>query len=300
VRVLHLHLDDALSQQPALRASCLAFDFEELEARDLGPSLRLWTRPAAFDALSARLRHQASGREPTLCFAGSGDFHHVSVLLLERAIAASGGPVTVIHVDNHPDWVRFARGTHCGSWVEQALRLDGVKRVITVGVCSSDVERPGNTDLAPIIDGRLEIYPFRRRGGETSLELGGHSWPTMGAMSDSELLDLLLQRIRTRDVYVTIDKDALRPADAVTNWDQGELSLQRLSSLLGGIGTAHRIVGADVVGDWSLPRYAGVVDRCLKWAESCIDQPRGMPRAGTQVNEAVNQHLLNLFAGAMA
>jgi len=300
VRVLHLHLDDALSVQPALRAAAREFDLLELDARDLGPALRLWSRPAAFAALRARVRRQMAGHGPWLCFTGSGDFHHVSLLLMARAIAESGGPVTVIHVDNHPDWVRFARGLHCGSWVGRAVRLRGVQRLITVGVCSSDVERPRNTDLAPIRAGRLEIYPYRRRGGEASLELDGHSWPTMESLPEEEFLELLLQRIPTRDVYITIDKDALQVRDAVTNWDQGELSLQGLSAMLRAIAARHRIIGADVVGDWSAPRYAGVVDRWLKRAEAFIDQPGTAPPEHSRVNESVNQHLLKLFAGLMA
>jgi Arginase family len=300
MRTLHLHLDDALAVQPALRASAQCFDLVELEARDLGPALRLWTRPPAFAALRARLRRHMTGPGPWLSFAGSGDFHHVSILLMARAIAATGGPVTVIHFDNHPDWVRFARGVHCGSWVARAVRMSAVQRLITVGVCSSDIERPRDTDLAPILAGKLEIYPYRRRGGHASLELGGHVWPTIGSLGEQRFVDLLLRRIPTRDVYVTIDKDALRPADAVTNWDQGALSLHGLADMLGAIAAGHRIIGADVVGDWSAPRYAGVVDGLLKRAESLIDQPRATPGVTAAINEPVNEHLLNVFAGLMA
>ncbi len=300
MRALHLHLDDALKVQPALRASARRFDLVELEARDLGPALRLWTRPRAFESLRARLRQQMSGDGPWLSFTGSGDFHHVSVLLMARAIAAAGGPVTVLHFDNHPDWVRFSRGVHCGSWVGRAVRLGAVQRLVTVGVCSSDIERPRNTDLAPIRAGKLEIYPYRRRHGRPTLELGGNCWPTIASLGERRFVDLLLQRIPTRDVYVTIDKDALRPDDAVTNWDQGEMSLQGLSAMLGAVAAEHRIIGADVVGDWSPPRYAGRVDRWLKRAEAFIDQPHAAQRAAVAVNEPVNEHLLNLFAGLMA
>lgn len=299
MRALHLHLDDALARQGALQESARRFDLVELQARDLGPALRLWTRPPAFTALHTRLRQQMTGRGPWLAYAGSGDFHHVSVLLIGQAIAATAAPLTVIHVDNHPDWVRFGRGIHCGSWVARAMRLPAVRRVITVGVCSTDIERPRNTDLAPLRNGQLEIYPYRRVGGQASLDLCGHSWPTIQALGEPRFLDLLLDRIPTRDVYVTIDKDALRSTDAVTNWDQGELSVAGLAMMIRGIAGRHRIVGADVVGDWSAPHYAGGVDRWLKRAEAFIDQPHGRPVAPDAVNEPVNEFLLHLFAEVM-
>jgi arginase family enzyme len=296
VRALHLHLDDALVWQPALRQAAREFDLANLDARDIGPALRLWARPPAFEALRSRLRQVLVGPEAWLTFAGSGDFHHVTLPLIESAIARSGLPLTVIHFDNHPDWVRFGRGVHCGSWVSRAVQLPMVERLITIGVCSGDIERPGQSDLTPVSAGRLEIYAYRRAGGESSLELGGQCWPTIESAGEQRITQLLLQRIVTRDVYITIDKDVLRREDAVTNWDQGELSLATLDRMVRAIATQHRIVGADVLGDWSRPQYAGVVDRWLKRAEAFMDQPQGQPARAETTNEPVNQHLLHLFA----
>ena len=97
-------------------------------------------------------------------------------------------------------------------------------------------------------------------------------------------------------MYVTIDKDALRPADAITNWDQGELSLQGLAGLVRGLARDHDIVGADVVGDWSTPQYTRGVDGWLKRAEAFMDQPRRPAGNQVAVNELANEFLLRLFA----
>jgi len=296
MRTLHLHLDDALAGQHRMRMSARRHGLVDLEARDLGPSLRLWTRPRPLAELRRRLRHAMAGEDSWLTFAGSGDFHHVSLPLIARAADRSPQGLTVVHFDNHPDWVRFGRGLHCGSWVGRVLRLPSVRRLITVGVCSKDIERPRNTDLAPVREGRLEIYPYRRAGGEQSLELCGRQWPTIQHLGEQNFLDLLRQRIQTRDVYVTIDKDALRPADAITNWDQGELSLQGLAGLVRGLARDHDIVGADVVGDWSTPQYTRGVDGWLKRAEAFMDQPRRPAGNQVAVNELANEFLLRLFA----
>lgn len=300
MRALHLMLDDALDGQAGFQLSGVDVDLVKMDARDLGAELRLWTRPRAFSALRTRLRRAMTGQGPWLTFTGSGDFHHVSLLLIARAAAATGEALTVLHFDNHPDWVRFGRGIHCGSWTGRAVRLSLVHRLITVGVCSGDVERPGQTNLEPIRSGQVEIYPYRRANGATSLDLCGRSWPTIASIGEAQFLRHLLQRIATRDVYVTIDKDVLRSADAATNWDQGELSLTGMATLIRGVAARHRLVGADVLGDWSAPRYAGVVDGLLKRAEAFIDQPRRPPNGALQINQPVNEYLLRLFADLLS
>lgn len=302
MRPVFLNLDNALETQFALRDhGGLA-----VEARDLGPALRLWSRPAALTSLTARLRDRAPARVgPDLIFAGSGDFHHVTPLLIERAIAAASdaGPVTVVHFDNHPDWVRFDNGLHCGSWVGRAARLPGVAKVITVGVCSGDIDRPETkrADLNLVVEGRVELYPWRAPDGGPVLRVGDQGWPSMQAMGEGGFMDLLVSRIATSAIYITIDKDVLRPDDAVTNWDQGQLTLDGLERLVRAVAHRARLIGADVVGDWSAPRYGpDLLSKILKRGEAFLDQPRGrvpVDMAGT--NEAANLRLLSLFAEVM-
>jgi hypothetical protein len=267
-------------------------------ARDLGPALRLWSRDATLDVLKRRL--PACGAAEAV-FAGSGDFHHVTPILLERAIAMQGGPVTLIHFDNHPDWVRFARGRHCGSWVGRAARLPGVSRVITVGVTSRDIGRAKarEGDLALVAEDRLDLFAWTAPDGGDEVVLEGRAWPTIEAMGEQAFLDRLDAAIPTGKVYVTLDKDVLRPADAVTNWDQGEASLDFVLAAIRRIAAARRLIGADVVGDWSKPVYGGgAAASLLKRGEAMLDQPwrHPKPACADQVNEAVNRRLLELFS----
>ena len=306
MRASLLHLDEALVRQEALAARALAGGGRDLDLRDLGPRLRLWSRPAALDELRTRLDGDLpASLGPALVFCGSGDFHHVTPILLRRAVEASGcDTVTVLHFDNHPDWVRFANGAHCGSWVGQAARLDAVTRLITIGVCSSDIRkpRPGRADLDLLTEQRLELYAYRAPDGGAAVALGGREWPTIEAMGEAAFAAFLPSRIATEAVYVTIDKDVLCAADAATNWDQGQTSLAFLKGLIAAVLRGHRLIGADVVGDWSPPVYGGdPVARAMKWGEAWLDQPHAVPAlAAVAANEAVNLELLDLMVGASA
>ena len=300
MRPLFLNLDSALEEQPALRAQAQG---SSIEARDLGPALRLWSRPRALAALADRLRHQAPVRSgPELVFAGSGDFHHVTPLLIERAMTASGAEsVTVVHFDNHPDWVRFDNGLHCGSWVGRAARLPGVAKVITVGVCSGDIDpsKTKHADLDLVAEGRVELYPYRAPDGGPIFKVGDQAWPSIEALGEYGFVELLTSRIATPAIYITIDKDVLRASDAITNWDQGRLSLGGLEQMIRAVAGCARVIGADVVGDWSPPRYGpGPVSALLKIGEAFLDQPRGGAPAGIarRTNQAANLRLLSLFA----
>jgi arginase family enzyme len=302
MRTALLHLDGALHLQHELRRRVADEGGLDLECRDLGPALRLWSRPAALDRLSERLGAALPvDRGPTLVFGGSGDFHHVTALLLERACQAAGDEaMTVVHFDNHPDWVRHGAGLHCGSWVGRAARLPGVARVLTIGVCSSDIDHPDprSADLALLDERRVELYAYRGPGARAFVHLCGRRWPTISGMGEAAFATFAAGRIQTDAVYVTIDKDVLRAQDAATNWDQGQTSLALLKNLVRAVTDGRRLVGADVVGDWSPATYGGgPLDVALKRGEAMLDQPWSRPsEAARAANETVNLDLLDLFA----
>ncbi|CAN5370474.1 arginase family protein [soil metagenome] len=298
VRPVLLHLDDALLAQSTLAARVAASGGQALDMRDIGPAIRLWSRPGPLQILEDRVARAVPADErPLLAFNGSGDFHHVTPLLIRRACASAGHPpLTIVHFDNHPDWVTFEPGLHCGSWVGAASRIPGVEKVITVGVCSADIDTPANAaaETELIESGRLEMYAYRApRGG--ALDLFGRRWPTIQSLGEAAFSALLDQRIETQAVYVTIDKDVLRSRDAATNWDQGEIGLDYLKTLIGVAGTGRRLIGADVTGDWSKPRYGGPgLDGWMKRGEAMLDQPWSPPSPGARrLNEAVNVALFD-------
>jgi len=272
--------------------------------RDLAQPLRLWSRAAAIQHARARMTETATDA-PAVTMIGSGDFHHLAVLLIERARE----PVTVIHFDNHPDWVRWAPRWHCGSWVNPALQLENVSKIITLGPCSRDLVRPqlkgGN--LNALATGKLVLLPWRHApsrvwgpvadGPAHRLEHGHIVWRNLADASIADNLALILKQIHTDAIWLTIDKDVLPESEALTNWDQGQMPLRALLDLIGGIGAHKRIAGADICGEFSLPALRNP----LKRFESRIDRPqRRVDAAQLARNETVNRELLGAIRQAAA
>ncbi|MES2984148.1 MAG: arginase family protein [Pseudomonadota bacterium] len=312
-----LHLDDALLTQPGFIASCERSGGRALDVQTEGSAIRLWGKDAALTRLRDRLRDGFADTrdEPKLCFMGSGDFHHVTSLLLDTTLAATAEPITIIHFDNHPDWVHFKGGAHCGSWVNRAAAHPAVSKIITIGVASNDLKNPDwkGANLNLMRDGMLELYPFERPSSRVRHAYGeGAShrqsgttlhWQTMQALGEQNFIDTVLARIPTRGVYITIDKDVLAREDAETNWDQGHMRMDYLLHMLRSIGRRHRIVGADVTGDYSRPHYSGnLFMRAKKNAEIFLDQPRPAPSPedAARVNSLSNLALLEMLQGVMA
>jgi Arginase family len=312
-----LHLDDALESQPDFIRACEKSGARQIRMQESSSDIRLWGRWENLDmfceALDKQLPRDDDGSR--LCFMGSGDFHHVTAFLLTHALQNSPGPTTLIHFDNHPDWVNFEKGTHCGSWVNRALEHPQVEKVITIGVCSHDLRLPEwkGANLTLLSQGLLELYPYDHAPsrvkndygtGASFDQVGRHlRWKTIRAIGEQNFIDHLLSRIKTQSVYITIDKDVLAHEDAITNWDQGYMRLPYLLSIIKEISRHHRIVGADVAGDYSTPCYSGSWwTKLSKHAEILMDQPRGRPnpKQAVNINSAANHALLEVLSEAMA
>jgi arginase family enzyme len=246
-----------------------------VDLRDLGPKLRLWSRRRNIDA--ARARIAAAELNPSVTLMGSGDFHHLAALLAERVQE----PFTLLHFDNHPDWVRLAPRWHCGSWVNRVLALPNVQRVVTVGPCSDDLVDPWRKggNLPALDSGRLALFPWQHEPSRARRRIAdgpGHAWregfihwKNLADLPLQEAIDAVLAAIPTDATWITIDKDVLPEHEALTNWDQGRMPLAALLAMLRAAGERKRVLGADICGEYSPPRHAN----WLKRIESRMDQP---------------------------
>lgn len=300
VRVVDL---DGVGAQPAIAARNPAV----VAARDLGPKIRLWSSERVFETLRTRIAiTPVAGEGPMVTFLGSGDFNNVTPLLLE----AEAGPMVVIHLDNHPDWVRLAPRRHCGAWVNRALELPQVVRVITVGVTSADIDRPDSRGggVDHLAAGRIVMLPWRREPSPVRKPLAdgpGHRvkdgrvvWREVGRDWDAFLADIPTMLPDGASIWLSIDKDVLRPEDAATNWDQGAMPLDALEDLITRAASLRPIAGVDICGDWSAPAY----DTPLKAIEAHFDRPKGYSRAmpDAAVNDRTNARLLAVLETALA
>ncbi|NKC05228.1 arginase [Ochrobactrum haematophilum] len=314
---LHLlHLDDALELQSDFMRTCRDAGASEIMAKAEGDLLRLWARPDELTKLKKQLSVAffKEGWRGFPVLHGLGDFHHITSLLLELALEQSHQPITLIHFDNHPDWVHFKNGVHCGSWINRAAANPLVKKIITIGVCSSDLNLPEwkGANLSLLRDERLELYPYDHApsrvwysygvGASHSHRRGYINWRTIADCGEADFLSRLTSRIGTEAVYITIDKDVLARDEAITNWDQGRMRMPFLTEALRAISGRHRIVGADVIGDYSRPVYRGTFARTMaKRIEILLDQPAGpaVTERTIAVNSAVNHQLLHMLSGMM-
>jgi arginase family enzyme len=316
MRVSLLHVDDALEAQPDFIRACKNADAELIWVVEDASAIRLWGRQQRLDDFRKALVKQFTGNksEPRLTFMGSSDFHHITAFLVAFALENQSAPITIVHFDNHPDWVKFENGMHCGSWINRALKHPKVEKMITLGVCSRDLKRPEwkGANLALLSQGLLELYPYDHApsrvkrdygsGASFAQKKGALHWKTIRNLGEQNFTDHLLSRIKTKSVYLTIDKDVLAREDAITNWDQGCMRIPYLLSLVKEIGQRHPVIGADVTGDYSTPRYSGDLwTRLSKHAEIFMDQPRRKPdlAQAVNINSAANHALLEVLSEVM-
>jgi arginase family enzyme len=312
MRLEVIHLDEALTHQTAFLDACAERGAKIIEAKDEAQNIRLWGWDPGLNRLAAKLPER---KKPTLAFLGSGDFHHVTAMLLQRTAAQAEEPFTVIHFDNHPDWVRFRGGMHCGSWVNRALYIPEVTKVITAGVCSRDLQHPEwkGANLDALRSGKLDVFAYKQppsavsgiygKGASFRQEGRRIHWTCISETGLAEFTRILLSRIPTAAIYITLDKDVLAGGEAVTNWDQGKMNLDDIIRLIREVALRHRIIGADVIGDYSPIQYAGGLWPIVKKrGESFIDQPRVRlaPEIIAAKNEVANLRLLQTFTEVMA
>jgi arginase family enzyme len=235
----HLNLDDAWRNEP--------FALPVVEAREWGPRLRFSAPPRLIAEFYRE--HEENLAVPFLLY-GSGDFHYLTALRL-RSVA---GPVVLVSFDNHPDWDVRPPKWGCGGWINRALELPHIEHVAVWGCGNFECWWPhrifGNRRAERA--GILEVHPWaddqpakdRQRRGAILRE----NWRQRFAQFSRSLAD--------KNIYITIDLDCLRIEEAVTNWESGRFSVVDLQWALGSLGESCRIVGGDICGAYSPPKYA--------------------------------------------
>ena len=299
-----LNFDDSVTKQQNLVSR---YETEIIDLRDLGPRARIWLGKKTKKEIEKRIQGSAKN---SFTFLGSGDFHQISHVLINQF----DEPLCVILFDFHPDWDILPPRMGCGSWVTESLRNKNILKLVLVGVSSKDLSGPwihtGN--INSLERNRVEVYPyshppsstlFRRVPENLSIKnkkgllLKKIYWNELKGKNLMKLFSSILKRLPTPRVYLSIDKDCLRNEYALTNWEEGMLSLDELLMMLRMIKDHMDIVGMDIVGDYSEISTHGN----LKKFVSYLDHPGGLktkylPEALiTEVNEGTNMRILELL-----
>lgn len=268
-----------------------------------GPRVRMGCRFGKFAALRKTLAGflGAGAAAPAGYLLGSGDFHHVTLALLQRLEQ----PFNLLVLDKHPDWMRGIPVMHCGTWLYHALKLPALQRVFHVG---GDLDFDnGFRWLAPwrqLRSGKIRVFPARR-------QFTGWPWsklpnqavrPSAGQPASAERIAQLIEPDRADlaryPLYISIDKDVLIAADAVVNWDSGYLTLGEARSVLDVFleAASGRLAGFDLLGDWSPVAMRGLLRHGLHWTEH--PQLKVTPTESRRVNEHANAQLLGALASS--
>ena len=164
-------------------------------------------------------------------FIDGGNYHYMSKIWTDMVQE----PFTLVVFDHHPDMQppRFGDILSCGGWVKKALDENKfTDNVIIIGVADHLVDEICAEIASHPTGARNDNVFFIRESEIASIQTG--SLPTVHS---------------TLPLYISIDKDALAPAFASTNWDQGSLSLDQMKAIITEIAKDHRIIGVDICGE---------------------------------------------------
>ncbi len=270
--------------------------------------LTRWCDPLRFGCSMASLRdferdlkvqHLNGVTGPQLAFIGSGDFHHLSLPLISEATAGASG-VQVVVFDNHPDNMRFPVGVHCGSWVWRVARLPQVAQVHVVGITSGDIgaSHAWENHLRPLYRGRVCYWSTGVDVAWAKRLRLGHAICSFNNTEAMLEAFLSYQSTQTAPIYLSIDKDVLDPAEAMSNWDQGVLRVAQLVETIEQL--HHRLLGGDVNGEISIAVYRTLWKRLLSGIDGQAVPDASRLHAWQQQQHAVNLRLLAAFTGRRA
>lgn len=233
------------------------------DARAWGPRLRYCTSAEELESFAAAV--PGGGKAFTLF--GSGDFHHLSALWVRRVAEK----ITLVSFDNHPDCDVRPPRWGCGAWLNRALEFLHVEAAAVWGCGNFELNWPGQLflDRRALAAGRLRVWPWTERLAAS----GRRRFPGIAAADWRDRFCEFAAGLAGRRLYVTVDLDCLTAAEAVTNWEPGLFTAADLAWALRELRRHAGIIGGDVCGARSRPRYARWGQRLL----AKIDHPRLAP-----------------------
>lgn len=220
-------------------------------------SIRFGCSFAKYKKLATNINAQLPAQIGTVLM-GSGDYHHISLMLIER-LKEQLKPkqqIQVVIFDNHPDNMRYPFGIHCGSWVSHAAKLPFISHVHVIGITSPDIGifHAWENRLTPLLKNKL-TYWCMDVNVNWAKKLGMKN-AFLKFNSPNELITAFIaeQYHDTSPVYLSIDKDVLSEEVVKTNWDQGKLKPYHLYDVIAALN--DRIIGSDICGEISTFKYA--------------------------------------------
>jgi len=203
-----------------------------------------------------------SGNVPTIHFFDNGNYHYMSKLWTDRI----QHPFTLIVFDHHPDMQppRFGGILSCGGWVLEVLENNKfIQNVIIIGVADhladeirEELTQTGSAQVLNKITfiKESELSSIGLDSSPKSLTLlkqqvAKYRISASPQNDDGNRIHLTSHTTHSTPIYLSIDKDALAPAFAATNWDQGSLTLDALKNYITSFTANRKILGIDICGE---------------------------------------------------
>ena len=278
---IHLDLDGELT------TTVSTLQIPSVNLRNWGPKLRFSALTHEVERFQSEV---ACHLRPFILF-GSGDFHHLSAVWLQRIQE----PITLLSFDNHPDWDVRPPRWGCGGWINRALESRWLESVQVWGCGNFELNWPHNL-FAPkkvLQSGRLQVFSWSERYPKLSI-------CQEGAISRDTWRDTFLQQLTLRRghaVYVTIDLDCLNAGEFHSNWEHGLFTVDDLAWAIRQVRENTTLIGGDMCGAYSAPAYARLTQRVA----STFDHPQqssGFVSEAMQNNHRAILKLWPLLAGA--
>lgn len=241
---LHLNLDDAWSGTGHSELTLGSIRGTDLQ--HWGPELRYHGTRAGIAAFYRDIETHVA----RFVLYGSGDFHYLAGVLLRRVQK----PVTVISFDNHPDWDIRPPYWACGGWVNRALEMPNVRRVVVWGCGNFELAFPSRlfANRAALRSGRLEVHAWAERQKPAVQR----RFNCMTRQNWRVRFEEFSHQLAGHQIYVTVDLDCLRAEEAVTNWENGLFTADDVAWAIRLLREHSEVIAGDLCGAYSPPVYA--------------------------------------------
>jgi len=175
------------------------------------------------DTLNKISEITAKVQQGKLFYLGNGNYHYLTLALLGQIKE----PFTLVLFDHHNDagYLPYPNMISCGSWVQHAVEdLPYLQDVFIIGANAKNIKQAKSQ-----IASKINVL------NEEQLSKGS--------------LKEFISKIKTKNIYLSIDRDILSEKVVQTNWSQGNVDLNTLLKSIQLVGKNHFLIGADVCGD---------------------------------------------------
>lgn len=199
-------------------------------------------------------------------FFDNGNYHYMSKIWTDRITE----PFDLVVFDHHPDMQppRFGDILSCGGWVKKVLEENKfVQNVVIIGVADhliEELQADETAEFAKYKD-RVTFIP------ESEIREWQKSERTTSHLSSN--------------IYFSIDKDALAPSEAATNWDQGSLTFETMTAIISELASNRKILGVDICGE-----------RAQEFKP--IENGAQTAQEADELNNKLNQELVEFLVGS--